>query len=166
MQYEHYPPDGFNTSSGLSVWFRCFNFDYRGDIAPSETDYTAAEQQPTPPASGLARAKPPARRMAAACSRPLPPAWPTSSCRPPNGPAVALTSPSRKAARGLTDYLDTQRGNCAPRSSKPSRPAPMSPRPPSCCVWLEINETHLDHRALAAARPSSAGASVFPPERP
>ena len=45
VQYEHFPPDARNTY-GISVSIPLFlGNDYRGDIARSEAEYTAAEQQ-------------------------------------------------------------------------------------------------------------------------
>ena len=45
VQYEHFPPDARNTY-GISVSIPLFlGNDYRGDIARSEAEHTAAEQQ-------------------------------------------------------------------------------------------------------------------------
>jgi cobalt-zinc-cadmium efflux system outer membrane protein len=84
---------------GLSVSVPLmFGNDYRGDIARSEADYTAAEQQLIATRAFVSSEQsPPARRI----RRPpiaLPSACARSCCRPPNGPAAAPTSPSRRAA--------------------------------------------------------------------
>lgn len=114
VQYEHYPPDGRNTY-GVSISVPLFlGYDYRGDIARSEADYTAAEQQLDATRQSVASEQ--ARlqaELAAARSRHarlrdvvLPAAE-----RAGRGADVAI----QKGGMSLTDYLDTQRNLRAAR---------------------------------------------------
>ena len=114
VQYEHYPPDGRNTY-GVSISVPLFlGYDYRGDIARSEADFTAAEQQLDATRQSVASEQ--ARlqaELAAARSRHarlrdvvLPAAE-----RAGRGADVAI----QKGGMSLTDYLDTQRNLRAAR---------------------------------------------------
>ena len=114
VQYEHYPPDGRNTY-GVSISVPLFlGYDYRGDIARSEADYIAAEQQLDATRQSVASEQ--ARlqaELAAARSRHarlrdvvLPAAE-----RAGRGADVAI----QKGGMSLTDYLDTQRNLRAAR---------------------------------------------------
>ena len=114
VQYEHYPPDGRNTY-GVSISVPLFlGYDYRGDIARSEADYTTAEQQLDATRQSVASEQ--ARlqaELAAARSRHarlrdvvLPAAE-----RAGRGADVAI----QKGGMSLTDYLDTQRNLRAAR---------------------------------------------------
>ncbi len=114
VQYEHYPPDGRNTY-GVSISVPLFlGYDYRGDIARSEADFTAAEQQLDATRQSVASEQ--ARlqaELAAARSRHarlrdvvLPAAERTG-----RGADVAI----QKGGMSLTDYLDTQRNLRAAR---------------------------------------------------
>ncbi len=113
IQYEHAGANANNsystTSYGLSVSVPLFiNYDYRGEIARSEADYTAAEQQllATRAAVGNEQARLQAELDAARARHErlrdmvLPAAEKAA-----RGADVAI----QKGAMSLTDYLDTQR---------------------------------------------------------
>ena len=113
IQYEHAGANANNsystTSYGLSVSVPLFiNYDYRGDIARSEADYTAAEQQLIATRAAVTNEQ---ARLQAELD--------TARTRHERLRDVVLPS-AEKAARGadvaiqkgamsLTDYLDTQR---------------------------------------------------------
>ena len=118
-QYEHAPANGNNTYSsnaiGLSISVPLFlGNDYRGDIAKSEADYTAAQEQFNA-ARNAASSEQAQFRAAYAAARSryvglrdvvLPAAE-----RAGRGADIAI----QKGGMGLTDYLDTQRNLRAAR---------------------------------------------------
>jgi cobalt-zinc-cadmium efflux system outer membrane protein len=114
LQYEHNPPDARNTY-GFSVSVPLFlGNDYRGDIARSEADYTAAEQQldatrqaVASEQAGLQADYAAARRRHARLRDVVLPA----AERAGRGADVAI----QKGGMSLTDYLDTQRNLRAAR---------------------------------------------------
>ena len=114
VQYEHYPPDGRNTY-GVSISVPLFlGYDYRGDIARSEADFTAAEQQLDATRQSVASEQARLQAELAAARRRharlrdvvLPAAE-----RAGRGADVAI----QKGGMSLTDYLDTQRNLRAAR---------------------------------------------------
>ncbi len=108
VQYEHFPPDARNTY-GVSISVPLFlGNDYRGDIARSEADYTAAEQQllATRAAVGNEQARLQAELDAArARHQRLRDVVLPAAEKAARGADVAI----QKGAMSLTDYLDTQR---------------------------------------------------------
>ncbi len=114
VQYEHYPPDGRNTY-GVSISLPLFlGYDYRGDIARSEADYTAAEHQLDATRSAVASEQNRLRAEHAAnlsrYQRLRDIALPAAE-RAGRGADVAI----QKGGMSLTDYLDTQRNLRAAR---------------------------------------------------
>ena len=113
IQYEHAGANANNsystTSYGLSVSVPLFiNYDYRGEIARSEADYTAAEQQllATRAAVGNEQARLQAELDAArARHERLRDVVLPAAEKAARGADVAI----QKGAMSLTDYLDTQR---------------------------------------------------------
>jgi len=113
IQYEHAGANANNsystTSYGLSVSVPLFiNYDYRGEIARSEADYTAAEQQllATRAAVGNEQARLQAELDAArARHQRLRDVVLPAAEKAARGADVAI----QKGAMSLTDYLDTQR---------------------------------------------------------
>lgn len=113
IQYEHAVANANNsystTSYGLSVSVPLFiNYDYRGEIARSEADYTAAEQQllATRAAVGNEQARLQAELDAArARHQRLRDVVLPAAEKAARGADVAI----QKGAMSLTDYLDTQR---------------------------------------------------------
>lgn len=114
VQYEHYPPDARNTY-GLSVSIPLFlGNDYRGDIARSEAEYTAAEQQLDATRAAAdnerARLRSEYAARAARLDRIRNVVLPAAE-RAGRGADIAI----QKGGMGLTDYLDTQRNLRAAR---------------------------------------------------
>jgi cobalt-zinc-cadmium efflux system outer membrane protein len=114
VQYEHYPPDARNTY-GFSVSIPLFlGYDYRGDIARSEADYSAAEQQldATRQAVSAEQAQLQAELAAARArhARLRDVVLPAAE-RAGRGADIAI----QKGGMSLTDYLDTQRNLRAAR---------------------------------------------------
>lgn len=114
VQYEHYPPDARNTY-GVSVTIPLFlGNDYRGDIARSEADYTAAEQQLLATQAYVSseqarlRAEYAARQSRYQRIRDV--VLPAAE-RAGRGADVAI----QQGGMSLTDYLDTQRNLRAAR---------------------------------------------------
>ncbi|MCK6386212.1 MAG: TolC family protein, partial [Zoogloea sp.] len=108
VQYEHFPPDARNTY-GVSISVPLFlGNDYRGDIARSEADYSAAEQQllATRAAVGNEQARLQAELDAArARHQRLRDVVLPAAEKAARGADLAI----QKGAMSLTDYLDTQR---------------------------------------------------------
>ncbi len=114
LQYEHFPPDARNTY-GLSVSIPLFlGNDYRGDIARSEAEYTAAEQQLEATRATAdnerARLRSEYAARAARLDRIRNVVLPAAE-RAGRGADIAI----QKGGMGLTDYLDTQRNLRAAR---------------------------------------------------
>jgi len=114
VQYEHYPPDGRNTY-GLSLSVPLFlGYDYRGDIARSEADYSAAEQQLAATRAAVNGEQTRLRAEYAAGEarflRLRDVVLPAAE-RAGRGADVAI----RQGGMSLTDYLDTQRNLRAAR---------------------------------------------------
>lgn len=114
VQYEHYPPDARNTY-GVSVTIPLFfGNDYRGDIARSEADYSAAEQQLIATQAHVSseqarlRAEYAARQSRHQRIRDV--VLPAAE-RAGRGADVAI----QQGGMSLTDYLDTQRNLRAAR---------------------------------------------------
>ncbi len=114
VQYEHYPPDARNTY-GVSVTIPLFfGNDYRGDIARSEADYSAAEQQLIATQAYVSseqarlRAEYAARQSRHQRIRDV--VLPAAE-RAGRGADVAI----QQGGMSLTDYLDTQRNLRAAR---------------------------------------------------
>lgn len=114
VQYEHYPPDARNTY-GVSVTIPLFfGNDYRGDIARSEADYSAAEQQLIATQAYVSseqtrlRAEYAARQSRHQRIRDV--VLPAAE-RAGRGAEVAI----QQGGMSLTDYLDTQRNLRAAR---------------------------------------------------
>lgn len=113
IQYEHAGANANNsystTSYGLSISVPLFiNYDYRGEIARSEADYSAAEQQllATRAAVGNEQARLQAELDAArARHQRLREVVLPAAEKAARGADVAI----QKGAMSLTDYLDTQR---------------------------------------------------------
>jgi len=114
VQYEHFPPDARNTY-GISVSIPLFlGNDYRGDIARSEAEHTAAEQQLAATqayaSSEQARLRAEYAARAARLERIRNVVLPAAE-RAGRGADIAI----QKGGMGLTDYLDTQRNLRAAR---------------------------------------------------
>lgn len=114
VQYEHFPPDARNTC-GISVSIPLFlGNDYRGDIARSEAEHTAAEQQLAATqayaSSEQARLRAEYAARAARLERIRNVVLPAAE-RAGRGADIAI----QKGGMGLTDYLDTQRNLRAAR---------------------------------------------------
>lgn len=114
VQYEHFPPDARNTY-GISVSIPLFlGNDYRGDIARSEAEFTAAEQQLAATQAAVdgerARLRSEYAARAARLQRIRDVVLPAAE-RAGRGADVAI----QKGGMGLTDYLDTQRNLRAAR---------------------------------------------------
>ena len=114
VQYEHYPPDGRNTY-GVSISVPLFlGYDYRGDIARSEADYGAAEQQLIATRAFVSSEQSRLRAEYAARQsryRRLAEVVLPAAERAGRGADVAI----QKGGMSLTDYLDTQRSLRAAR---------------------------------------------------
>ncbi|WP_079434228.1 TolC family protein [Zoogloea sp. LCSB751] len=113
VQYEHSPANANNAvpenAYGLSVSIPLFlGNDYRGDIAKSEADYTAAEQQLIATQAGIgseqARLRAEQAASAARFARIRDIVLPAAE-RASRGADIAI----QKGGMSLTDYLDTQR---------------------------------------------------------
>ena len=114
VQYEHFPPDARNTY-GISVSIPLFlGNDYRGDIARSEAEFTAAEQQLAATQAAVdgerARLRSEYAARAARLQRIRDVVLPAAE-RAGRGADIAI----QKGGMGLTDYLDTQRNLRAAR---------------------------------------------------
>ncbi|MDD3354493.1 TolC family protein [Zoogloea sp.] len=108
IQYEHYPPEGRNTFGvSISVPLLTGN-DYRGDIARSEADYTAAGQQLSATQAAIqaerARLQSDHAARQERYQRLREVALPAAE-RAGRGAEAAI----QKGGMSLTDYLDTQR---------------------------------------------------------
>jgi len=113
VQYEHTPVNPNSTvpenAYGLSVSIPLFlGYDYRGDIAKSEADYIAAEQQLVATQAGVSsertRLRAEQAASAARFTRIRDVVLPAAE-RAARGADIAI----QKGGMSLTDYLDTQR---------------------------------------------------------